>query len=120
MKDDKLWRVFSQYVRKSHADKDGYCRCVTCGDRKHWKEMDCGHFITRNHKATKFDEQNCAPQCPKCNRFLGGRQYEFGLWIDQKYGKGTSERILARSRQVHKMAQFEIDALTKHYKTKLK
>lgn len=117
MKDDKLWRVFSDYIRRSNADDSGYCTCATCGVRGHWKDMDAGHFISRNHKATKFDPQNVAPQCKKCNRFLGGRQYEFGLYIDKKYGNGTAEKILARSRQVHKMGQFEIDALTKHYKS---
>jgi hypothetical protein len=119
MKDDKLWRVFSEYVRRSHAI-DGVCKCVTCGTVGHWKDMDAGHFISRNHKATKFDIQNVAPQCKKCNRFLGGRQYEFGIWIDQKYGEGTAEKILQRSRMVCKRSQVEIDVLTKHYKEELK
>lgn len=82
--------------------------------------MDCGHFISRNHKATKFDFQNTAPQCARCNRFLGGRQYEFGLWIDQKYGEGTAEKILQRSRMVCKRDKTEIDILTKYYKEELK
>lgn len=116
MKDDKLWRVFSEYIRRSHADHNGFCKCVTCNKIAHWKEMDCGHFISRNHKNTKFDAQNVGPQCPRCNRFLGGRQYEFGLWIDKKYGAGTSTKLLQRSRMVCKYSQFEINELTKFYK----
>lgn len=120
MNDDKLWRVFSDYIRRSNADDSGLCTCATCGVKAHWKDMDAGHFISRNHKATKFDPQNVAPQCKKCNRFLGGRQYEFGLYIDKKYGKGTAEKILIRSRQVCKRTQLEIDELTKHYKNLIK
>jgi len=42
-------------------------------------------------------------------------QLIFGKYIDKKYGAGTADRILARSRGTRKFEQFEIDALTKHY-----
>ena len=119
MKDDKLWRVFSEYIRRSHANNE-ICTCVTCGVQDHWKNMDCGHFISRNHKATKFNESNVAPQCKKCNRFLGGRQFEFGLWIDKTYGPGKANYLLVRSRSTMKFTQFDIDEMTKYYKTLLK
>ena len=65
--------------------------------------------------ATRFDEQNCGIQCVSCNIFNQGRQLIFGKYIDKKYGPGTADRILARSRGTRKFEQFEIDALTKHY-----
>lgn len=72
MKLHKLDAVFSEYIRLSHADEYGIVKCVTCGKYDHWKRMDCGHFIPRTHLATRFNEVNCAPQCPECNQWKGG------------------------------------------------
>jgi len=45
-------KVFSRYIRRKYADKNGNVSCITCGVTKHWKEMDCGHYISRNHLST--------------------------------------------------------------------
>ena len=115
MKDDKLWRAFSIFIRLRDADKNGYCRCITSGKVVHWSECDAGHFISRRHMATKYDEQNVHAQARGDNRFRSGEQLLYAKAIDKKYGKGTADRILARSRGTRKFEQFEIDALTKHY-----
>lgn len=120
MSDDKLWVVFSEWVRLSHADENGIVTCCTSGRRMHWKDADAGHFISRRHLATKFDERNVWPQSRMDNRFQGGRQYEFGLMIDKKYGKGTAEKLLVLSRTTCKRGKFEIDELTKYYKAEVK
>jgi hypothetical protein len=31
--------LFSQWFRKTQADKNGICECYTCGKRDHWKKM---------------------------------------------------------------------------------
>jgi len=84
------------------------------------KEADAGHFISRRHMATKYDERNVNGQSRHDNRFAAGRQYEYGLAIDKRDGKGTAEMLLAKSKMVHKMGTFEIDQLTKYYKEKVK
>lgn len=70
--------------------------------------------------ATKFDEQNVHAQSRGHNRFHSGEQLLYAKAIDRKYGPGTSDRILVRSRLTKKFAQFEIDALTVHYKAEVK
>lgn len=114
-KDDKLWKAFSIFIRLRDADKNGYCRCITSGKLVHWSECDAGHFISRRHMATKYDEQNVHAQGRGDNRFRSGEQLLYAKAIDKKYGPGTADRILARSRGTRKFEQFEIDALTKHY-----
>jgi hypothetical protein len=42
------------------------------------------------------------------------------LFVDKKYGAGTAERLLQKSRQTYKMTIKEIDELTKEYKEKVK
>lgn len=116
MKDDKLWRVFSEYIRLRDADSNGNIRCITSGKVMHWKMADAGHFIGRRHMATKFHEQNVNAQSRGANRFNSGEQFVYAKMLDKKYGAGTADKLLALSRSTKKFHSFEIDALTEHYK----
>ena len=90
---NRLDRVFSEYIRLYYANKDGVCRCITCKRPFFWKQIDAGHFIQRDRKATRYDEKNVHPQCSSCNRFKSGEQYAHGKEIDILHGKGTAERL---------------------------
>lgn len=116
MNDDKLWKVFSEYIRLRDADENGYCKCITSGRLVHWKLCDAGHFIGRRHKSTKFHEQNVNAQSRNDNRFNAGNQYIHAKMIDQKYGPGTADKLLAMSRMTCKRDKFEIEVMTAHYK----
>lgn len=82
---DKLW---SEYIRRKDA-KGGIATCVTCGVQKPWKEIQCGHFVSRVHLATRFLEQNCAPQCYSCNVLRGGNYVEYAVWMEANWGWQT-------------------------------
>lgn len=41
--------------------------------------MQNGHWIPRNVLATRFEEQNCRPQCVGCNMFNKGRPDVFSV-----------------------------------------
>jgi len=79
-------RVFSEYIRLKYSDDNGYCQCITCGNTHHWKDIHNGHYISREVKATRFDERNCRPQCCSCNSFHEGRKYKFRQKIVEIYG----------------------------------
>lgn len=82
----KLDTAVSILVRE-HYQKLG---CFTCGRMGEVKDMDCGHFRRREKKSTRFDLRNLGIQCRKCNRFDGGRSYEFAQKLDEIWGKGTA------------------------------
>lgn len=86
---------FSRFVRLIYADECGRVCCATCDDPtpRDWREMQCGHFVSRRHFLHRWEVANCAPQCPKCNRFDQGRQWALGGWIDHKHGNGTAKRL---------------------------
>ncbi len=115
-----LWTWFSRFIRLRDADKSGYCRCITCKKPFFWKEGDAGHFISRNHKTTKYDEKNVNAQCSYCNRFQSGNQFEHGLAIDSKYGSGTAANILQKSKIVSKRSVFTLNFMIEEYKKKAK
>lgn len=76
----ELDRVFSLFIRQKYADKQtGMVTCYTCSTRKHWKEMQNGHWIPRNNLSTRFSEENCRVQCVGCNMFQKGRPDVFAV-----------------------------------------
>jgi len=115
MKDDKLWKAFSEFIRLRDSDDNGNCKCITCGNIRNWRSMDCGHGIGRQHKATKYDERNNHAQCKPCNAFEGGRREVYKEEVDKRYGAGTWNTLEVLSRGICKRGPFEIESLTKHY-----
>lgn len=63
----KLDRLFSRLVRQSGADSQGICTCASCGEKRHWKAIDCGHYYSRKHRSVRWDARNARPQCKGCN-----------------------------------------------------
>ncbi len=114
--ESKLWKAFSEFIRRRDSDENGFGMCFTCGRVIHWKKGDCGHGLGRQHKATKYDEKNNALQCKICNGFEGGKREVFKEQTDKKYGVGTWDLLEIKSRQKTKWSQFEVDILEKHYK----
>src|SRR5688572_3400222 len=115
MNDAKLWKAFSEFIRLRDADELGYGACITCGRVIHYSKGDCGHGIPRQHKATKFSEQNNHLQCKHCNAFEGGKREVYKEQVNKKYGPQTWEKLEVMSRMTCKRDQFEIDIMTKHY-----
>lgn len=94
----RLDKLFSEYIRRRDADEYGKVRCVTCNTVHNWNEGDCGHFVSRDRKATRWDKRNAHFQCPYCNRFRNGEQYKHGQYIDKRYGVGTAQQLQDISR----------------------
>ena len=61
---------------------------------------------------TRFSYQNVAKQCKKCNRFEGGRPYEFSVAIDKRYGKGTAKKLYQLSMKIRQWEISELEQLT--------
>lgn len=69
--------LLSLYVRQVHADPQGIVQCYTCPYKNHWKKMQNGHYITRSAKYTRWDLDNCRPQCFVCNMRNQGMAHIF-------------------------------------------
>ena len=93
--EDKLWKVFSEYIRLRDSDENGYIVCFTCSAVQHFTNMDAGHAIGGRGNAILFSEEGCKPQCRNCNQFLGGNYKVFR----QNLGEETYQKLLAESKQ---------------------
>ena len=114
----KLDTIFSQYVRLSNADDRGYCTCITCGKKGHWKTggIQAGHFISRKHYSTRWDLDNVKPQCVACNVYRAGEQYKYSLYLGEKLSKKLDDK----SREITKFTLKEIEDLIDLYYRLLK
>jgi hypothetical protein len=114
----KLDNIFSLYIRLREATDEGLVQCFTCGNVNNYKVgMQNGHFMSRQFMATRYDEQNCQVQCVGCNMFKFGEQFKFSLALDYKYGKGTAEELLHKSRQINKMSSKDFEEKISYYKS---
>tara|TARA_Y100000385_G_scaffold275163_1_gene319190 strand:- start:243 stop:632 length:390 start_codon:yes stop_codon:yes gene_type:complete len=116
----KLDKVFSEYIRQRNADHLGRVKCFTCGVEKHWKEQQAGHFQSRSHHSTRWDEVNVQVQCIKCNMFRQGEQYKFGLYLDQRFGEGTAEELEQRAKIIVKLNRVDYEEAIERYKQKIR
>lgn len=111
----KLDTVFSQYIRLKDS-KDGIGECVTCGKQDHWKNLQAGHFMSRKHYSTRWDEDNVKIQCSSCNVFRYGEQYKFSLYL----GKKKAQEMLDNSRKIVTFASDELEDMFIHYSNEVK
>lgn len=113
----ELDKWFSLYIRLRDATDMGVVQCFTCSKIAHYKSsMQCGHFQSRRHNATRWDNKNCQVQCVKCNMFGQGEQYKFGMYLDAKYGLGTSEELEILSKQPFKISRIDYVNYISYYK----
>lgn len=118
--EDKLWDIFSIYVRLRDSDKQGIGKCFTCGRIIHWTKGDCGHGIPRQHKATKFNEMNNHLQCKKCNGFEGGKREDYKTEMNKRYGPQTWEKMKIASRQTVHWGAFIIQNNIDYYSEQIR
>ena len=112
---EKAAKIFSLYIRQRNAKNDGLVECFTCGKKDHWKNLQCGHFQSRKHYGTRWDETNCQVQCSACNVFRYGEQYKFGVRLDKDYGQGTAEDLHAKAIQITKYSNNDLQGLITKY-----
>ena len=117
MKTSNADKYFSRYIRLRDCDENGIGTCCTCGVMKPVKQMDCGHFIKRQHMATRFSEYNCAIQCKRCNAFEQGRNEDFERYLIKRWGE---DRVnLLKLPQTRKTTKYDINYLAVYYKQKV-
>lgn len=109
----EVWTVFSKWIRT----RDKYI-CFTCGTRypeeQGWK-MHAGHFITRMHNATLYDERNVHAQCYACNIIKRGNVGIYASRLMTKYGDGIINELVKKSQEIKQFTPNELEELKKRY-----
>ena len=111
----KLDTEFSLFIRKRYA-KNNIATCYTCGKQDEVKNLQCGHFQSRKHYSTRWDEVNCQVQCYACNVMRCGEQYKFGLFLNAQFGLDTATGLMNKAKTTLKLKDFEIIEMIEKYK----
>lgn len=116
----KLDCIFSEYIRLRTVDDRGYCQCITCGHFYHYKDIHCGHFISRAVKAVRFNEINCNPQCVHCNSFRQGEWLKYRQKLIEMCGKNEVEKLEQTAQMGGGYDSFWLQEKINEYKEKVK
>lgn len=92
--------LMSEYIRRKYADEHGYVSCVVCGRMFRWQEVDCGHFVSRRHFATRYTEENAHPECRYDNRFNHDHLIGYTQYMIEMYGKDGVKELQDESKKV--------------------
>ena len=112
----ELDTIFSLYIRLRESE-EGLVQCFTCNKVSHYKSgMQNGHFQSRKHLTTRWDEENCQVQCVGCNMFKAGEQYKFAINLDAKYGEGKAEELQFLSKTIMKVSRIDYEEKISYYK----
>lgn len=111
---------FSRYIRLLYSI-DGKCTCYTCGDIKPIKEVDNGHYMKREHKNTRYNENNCRPQCKICNGDTkhNGKQIEFREGLVNEIGESQVKEVELLSKIATKANYFFFKEKADYYRNEV-
>lgn len=113
---DKLDATFSRYIRLRDAMPSGTFRCISCGQIKPIDQADCGHFHSRIHMSTRFDEDNCNAECRYCNRFSADHLIGYRANLIKKIGEQRFALLEVKANTTKKWTPFELEQLNKYYR----
>lgn len=115
---------FSRYIRLKHSfEHNGkrFVNCYTCPSVVPIKQSDNGHFIKREHKATRYHENNCRPQCKTCNGDTkhNGRQADFRRELVREIGEDEVLELERLQRETIKADSYFYRAIATKYRLKV-
>ncbi len=108
-------RIFSLFIRQRDADSNGVIRCISCGAFRLWRSADNGHYLKRQHMATRFNEINCNGQCKPCNGFEQGNNQNYRIGLVKKYSEKAVQELEAHEHDTCKLSQFDIEQIFNLY-----
>lgn len=115
----KLDRIFSKYIRLRDSS-NGIFQCISCRRILPIEKADCGHFFSRSHRATRWNEDNCHAECSWCNRMRSDHLVDYQENLIRKIGKGRFDKLNMLHNQTVHYSDFELKEMIKEYSEKLK
>lgn len=112
----KADRQFSRFIRLRDAIPGGAFKCISCGQYKRIEQADCGHFHSRKHMATRFDERNAHAECRACNRFSADHLIKYQENLIRLIGEEEFDRLNIRAKSVKQWSETDLKELAKYYK----
>jgi hypothetical protein len=113
-------RWFNKFIRLRDRDQP----CISCGKppggNGFHEGRDAGHYRSVGSAShLRFNEDNVAAQCVKCNQYGAGRAVDYRLGLVARIGLSRVEALEA-SNEPHKWTLEELRGIVETYKAKCK
>lgn len=108
--EDLTQRVVNDYIRERDTDQP----CISCGtmDTVQWE---AGHYRSRGKAShLRYNEDNIAKQCHRCNVQLSGNQQQYRINLVLKIGVERVE-ALENNNTPHRYTLEELEGIRRHY-----
>lgn len=114
----ELWSAFGLYIKVKHSVDGVWCNCYTCGKPIKIGDNNChaGHYISRRHLITCFNENNVRPQCSGCNIFKHGDPVQFRLNLVKEIGEEKVKEMENAKNQLIKLDRSWYETQIEYYK----
>lgn len=119
----KLWTIFSRYIRKSWADRNGM---VMTADNEYmpWQDSHCGHLYTNSERNKSlggnelwYYEHNFAPQSMAGNYFNAKDSAKVYMsFAIKRYGQDEVDKMFRMKQTPRQFTEEELQAKYEHYK----
>lgn len=116
---EKADKLFSEYIRQKYS-LNGLTSCYTCSTRLPWKEMQNGHFVSRVHLSTRWEEKNCRPQCMPCNIWRKGNYDEYSRNLVREMGPSILDDLNRLKNTIKQMRRADYELLIEELELKIK
>lgn len=116
---DKCWKLCSEYNRRKDADWRGYVACCTCGEVKHWKKLQGGHFIPGRTNGILFEDQGIHAQCYSCNMYKSGNPRKYDIYMRKRYGQRVINKLDKLSDTIVQFSIKDLKQKIEEYKNKI-
>lgn len=109
--------LVNKYIRQRDLGK----QCISCDTILTEKiKYDAGHMYPTTYQFLRFNEDNIAGQCVRCNRDLHGNISEYRPKMEQRIGVDKMQWLHAHRHDRFEMTIPELQEKIKEYKLKLK
>ena len=119
----ELDEVFSKYICLRDAKPNGTFQCISCGKILPLKLATAGHFFSKIHMCTRFNEYNVNAECCECNNRIrvvkrietAERLINYYENLTKKIGKSRMERLEIEARIRRPWSEPELRYLIAYY-----
>lgn len=107
----------SLWVRKN-GSKRGMNECYTCRVWYLVEKLQCSHFFSRVHSATRFHPDNVRPACFACNVWRRGNIAAYSIRLQEEIGFERIKELERLSKSIFKLTPQYLQGIIDTYKSK--
>ena len=117
MTDKRLDDIFSRLIRTRDTIKKGYGNCIICNATLSYEAGQCGHFMKRANRGTRWHPMNAFLICLNCNTEDDHDKFEKKLI--EKFSQEYVDTIKRLARKDVKLTNWEKKELCDYIKQEL-